>query len=33
MNLQGHFRLDTNGNVEGVRFLDQEFKRVRPASK
>jgi CubicO group peptidase (beta-lactamase class C family) len=33
MNLQAHFRLGTNGEVEGMRFLDQDFKRVRPVAK
>jgi len=31
--LEAHFRLGTNGDVEGVRFLDQDFKRVPPAAK
>jgi CubicO group peptidase (beta-lactamase class C family) len=32
-NLEAQFRLGTNGEVEGVRFLDQDFKRVRPEAK
>ena len=27
--LDAHFRLGPDGKVEGVKFLDQEFKRVK----
>ncbi len=30
---EAHFRLGRDGEVEGVQFLDQEFKRVHPAKK
>ena len=29
--LEAQFRLGTSGDVEGMRFLDQDFKAVRPA--
>ena len=33
MNLQAQFRVGVNGEVEGMRFLDQDFKQVRAAAK
>ena len=31
--LDAHFRMGRNGEVEGIQFLDQEFKRIRPMKK
>jgi CubicO group peptidase (beta-lactamase class C family) len=33
VNLDAQFRLGADGKVEGLRFLDQDFKRIKPPAK